>query len=144
MKRRVGVGLFVVVLASALVTAALLAGGGAAQPAATSVKITMKEWKFTASRAAVPAGKVTFVVSNTGTMEHEFVVMRTNLAPRKLPMEGQQAKEIGFKGEIEEFHSGLTKRLTLTLKPGRYVLLCNVPGHYKRGQAVRLVVGPAT
>lgn len=47
-----------------------------------------------------------------------------------------------MQGEIEEFKPGLTKRITLTLKPGKYVLLCNVPGHYKRGQAISLVVTP--
>jgi uncharacterized cupredoxin-like copper-binding protein len=115
-------------------------------PAATkasTVKVVMKEWSFRTSVTSVRAGKVTFVVRNAGTMEHEFVVLRTDRAPRALLMKGNRASEAGMKGEIEEFRPSLTKRLTLTLKPGKYVLLCNLPGHYKRGQAIGLVVTPA-
>lgn len=111
-----------------------------ARPAASTVKIVMKDRSFQSSRRTVPAGKVTFVVRNAGTMEHEFVVLRTNRLPRALPMKGQQASEAGAKGEIEEFASGRTKRLTLTLAPGKYVLLCNLPGHYKRGQYLAFTV----
>ena len=106
--------------------------------------VVMKEWSFKASAQTVSAGRVTFVVRNAGTMEHGFVVIRTNSGPHALPMKGQQASEAGSKGEIEEFAPGRTKRLTLTLAPGNYVLLCNLPGHYKRGQAVRLVVTAAS
>ncbi len=109
---------------------------------ATTVTLVMKDRSFKASAQVVAAGKVTFVVRNTGTMAHEFVVVKTNKPPRALPMRGQQASEAGSKGEIEEFASGRTKRLTLTLAPGKYVLLCNLPGHYKRGQVVGLVVTP--
>ena len=35
----------------------------------------------------------------------------------------------------------LTKMLTLTLKPGHYVLICNLPAHYKAGQHVDFTVG---
>lgn len=121
-------------------------GAEASTPAAaqaSTVKVVIKEWSFKASTASVRAGKVTFVVRNAGTMKHEFVVLRTDRAPRALAMKGKQAVEAGMKGEIEEFKPGLSKRLTLTLKPGKYVLLCNMPGHYKRGQAVRFVVTPA-
>ncbi len=111
--------------------------------AASTVNIVMKDRSFQSPTRTVPAGKVTFVVRNAGTMEHEFVVIRTNRAPGALPMNGRQASEAGARGEIEEFASGLTKRVTLTLAPGKYVLICNLPGHYKKGQAIGLVVTPA-
>ena len=140
----------VLVLAAGLLIAvavpgALIASTRAKSTAveASSVTVVMKEWSFKASAQTVPAGRVTFVVRNAGTMEHEFVVIRTNRGPHALPMKGQQASEAGSKGEIEELASGGTKRLTLTLAPGNYVLLCNLSGHYRRGQAVRLVVTPA-
>ena len=104
--------------------------------AGTSVTIVMKDGGFRASVRTVPAGKVTFVVRNAGTMKHGFVVIKTNRAPGALPMRGQRASEAGAKGKIGEFAAGSTKRLTLTLAPGKYVLLCNLPGHYKRGQFV--------
>lgn len=111
--------------------------------AASTVTVVMKNRSFRASVRTVPAGRVTFVVRNAGTMKHEFVVVRTNRPPRVLPMKGQQASEVGAKGEIEEFAPGRTMRLTLTLEPGAYVLLCNLPGHYVGGQSAGLVVTPA-
>lgn len=113
---------------------------GAMSAKATIVKITLgtkaNEFTLIPSVRTIPAGRVTFVVHNGGKVEHEFVVLRTKIAASKLPMRagGQQAKEVGALGEIEEFKPGLTKRLTLTLKPGHHVLLCNVMGHYKAGQ----------
>ena len=29
--------------------------------------------------------------------------------------------------------AGASKTLTLTLKKGKYVVICNVPGHYEQG-----------
>ena len=136
MKTRVWLAFAACLLAVTL----LLPGAALGHKGPATVRVTIKEWTFTPSVPSVGPGKVTFVVRNAGTMEHEFVVLRSNLPPLRLPMEGNQAKEIGMRGEIEEFGPGLTKRLTLTLKRGKYVLLCNLPGHYNKGQAVRLIV----
>jgi len=130
-----------VVLAAALAVGAVGALAAGSQATAKTVKVTLNEWKVIPSVARVPAGKVTFVVRNKGHIEHEFVVIKTNKAPKALPMKGSQASEAGGKGEIEEFGPGLTKRLTLKLKAGNYVLICNLPGHYKAGQYAAFRVG---
>lgn len=134
----------------ALVGGALLtlfaAAGGAAAPRATgaadtaAVKVVMKEWFFKASVPRHVTGRVTFVVRNAGKMPHEFLILRTNSPARALKLRGTRAVEIGRKGRIVAFRGGATKRLTLNLPPGRYVLLCNLPGHYKAGQAIDFVV----
>ena len=134
---------------AALVTAVMAVGGGVAAVQASAfgshagdatVKATLIEWKMTLSAKQVPAGKVTFVVHNAGLKEHEFVVIRTNRAPNALPVKAYKASEVGSQGEIGEFGAGLTKKLTLTLKPGKYVLICNIAKHYGRGQRAGLVV----
>lgn len=82
------------------------------------------------------AGKVTFVARNVGRLDHNLVVLRTKLAPGKLPVVGARAKEVGRVGKTPVFRPRQTRRLTLTLKAGKYVLICNVPGHYKAGMFV--------
>ncbi len=67
-------------------------------------------------------------------LAHEFVVLATPTLAAKLPMSGGRASEKGSVGEIGEFAAGLTKKLTVTLKPGHYALICNVAGHYTGGQ----------
>jgi uncharacterized cupredoxin-like copper-binding protein len=39
----------------------------------------------------------------------------------------------GDKGEVSELNPGQSGSLTVTLAPGKYVLVCNVPGHYGAG-----------
>ncbi len=101
----------------------------------------MKEWGFAPTPAKVKAGKVTFVVKNTGHLSHEFLVLKTKTAANKLPLKGTTAVMSGLVGKLKQFKGGLTKTLTLTLKPGHYVLLCNLPAHYKAGQHVDFTVG---
>ena len=90
--------------------------------------------------AKVAAGKVTFVVRDVGHLKHEFVVIKTKRAASKLPVKGTRAVETGRVGKIAAFGPGQTKKLTLTLKPGHYALICNLPAHYKTGQHVDFTV----
>ena len=120
---------------AALTAAALVANAPAGSTAAPAVKTVLTEWKVKPSVATVRPGPVTFVVRNAGGIPHEFVILRTNRQPRALPMKGSQAVETGEIGEIEELKPGQTKRLTVRLGPGKYVLLCNLPGHYQAGQS---------
>lgn len=122
-------------LAVALLALAGFSGrsGDDARAAASTVTVRLKEWKVIPSVASVRAGKVTFVARNLGQLDHNLVVLRTNLAPGKLPTVGARAKEIGRVGKTPVFSPGQARRLALTLKAGKYVLICNVPGHYKAG-----------
>ena len=140
------------VRAGALAAAAALGvlagtGGASAAPArdatasAARIKVVLTEWKLVPSVVRVSPGRTTFVVRNMGKIPHELVVLRSGRHHHLLPMTGGQASETGLAGEIEEFRPGETRRLTLTLAPGRYVLLCNLPGHYRAGQYAALRVG---
>jgi uncharacterized cupredoxin-like copper-binding protein len=136
--RRATVGLIVLLAALSIAIGAVAAPAGGLRQAAARVKVTLgqpgKEFSLVPSPTSAKAGKVTFVVTNKGKMEHEFVVIKTNKAPGKLPMEGDEASEKGAVGEIGSVKPGQTRRVTLTLKAGKHVLICNLPGHYKAGQ----------
>jgi len=47
-----------------------------------------------------------------------------------------------MQGEIEddELQPGTSGSLTLTLESGNYILFCNLPGHYGKGQYVGFTV----
>ncbi len=133
---------FLALLGGAL---AALAGAGRgwgaeAREAATTVRVQLKEFKVIPSVRSVRAGRVVFAARNTGRVPHNLVVLRTNLAPDKLPVVGSVAKELGRQGKTPVFGPGKTRRLALDLKPGKYVLICNVPGHYKAGMHVGFTV----
>ena len=103
---------------------------------ATTVRVQLMEMMVMPSRSAVQSGKVTFVVTNSGKLTHNLVVLKTNLAPSKLPMAGSKAKEVGLVGKTPVFGPKQRQKLTLTMKPGRYLLICNVAGHYPAGMRV--------
>lgn len=44
--------------------------------------------------------------------------------------------EVGRQGRTRVLHDEQTVRLTLTLRTARYLLICNVRGHYQRGMVV--------
>lgn len=126
----------------------LLSGGSDSKPktaapakpaAAGPVKVRLTDFKITPSASTVSAGKVTFDATNAGKAEHEMVVIRTDKKPSQLA-KGDGASEAGSVGEISETKPGASKSVTLKLEPGHYVLLCNVPGHFKAGMYKNFIV----
>lgn len=112
-----------------------------------TVSVSLVEYKVKPSATSVKAGKVTFKVKNDGTMEHEFLVLKTDLAEDKLPTKPKDASRVDEEGEgveaigeVPELEPGKSGSVTLNLKPGNYVLLCNVAGHYAAGQHISFKV----
>lgn len=90
------------------------------------------------SRRSAPAGEVSFDVSNgSKDMTHEMLVIRLGDPSKPLPYIDNDNRldedKIGSLGEVSELDPGKAGSLTLTLQPGKYLLLCNVPGHFASG-----------
>jgi uncharacterized cupredoxin-like copper-binding protein len=102
----------------------------------TTVSASLGEYFIRLDKSSVPKGQVRFSLSNDGKIKHEFVVLKTNLAPGKLPLKGGDANEeiAPSPGEVPGIAPGKKETLDVILKPGKYVLICNLPGHYKAGQ----------
>ena len=129
------IGTSLAALAVAIPVSGLAASGGGG-----TSKVDMREWSIAPKPTHATAGKITFVVHNAGKARHEFVVIRTDVAPGKLKVTKGRASEKGHVGEIGSLPPGSTKRLVLTLAKGRYVLFCNFSGHYSAGQHAGFVV----
>jgi uncharacterized cupredoxin-like copper-binding protein len=84
---------------------------------------------------SVAAGTVTFTVTNEGVKKHEFVVLQTDANPDTLTVKGDEVVEDDYDspGEIGDLPAGATDTLTLDLPAGKYVLICNLKGHYRMG-----------
>ena len=110
--------------------------GVASADAVTSKKLVavqVDEYSVFPATQGAPVGKVRFVVTNVGTIEHEFVVIKT-VKPAGNLLKGNEANEAGAVGELDGVKPGNARVLVLNLKRGHYALLCNLPGHYKTGQ----------
>lgn len=120
-----------------IVAAVAVASGLAAQAAVAAtptVKVDLMEFKVLPSAKSAKAGKLTFAVKNIGKVDHELLVVKTKLAPNKLPVKKGVAVVKGKVGEVKALKPGKSGKVTLTLAKGKYVLLCNLPGHYPAGQ----------
>lgn len=89
------------------------------------VKVTLTEWKMRLSADTVPAGRVTFAITNRGSMNHAFHVKGT-----------------GLDKETREIPANQVGTLTVTLKPGTYELFCPLAGgtHMMAGMKNTIVV----
>lgn len=95
--------------------------------------------------AVVPAGNVTFQVTNTSKdIVHEMLVVPAPADGQVLPYLADQYKvdedAAGHLGEVSELDPGKGGSLTLDLKPGKYVLFCNIPAHFMNGMWTEITV----
>lgn len=105
---------------------------------------SVSEWAVDVDRDEVPAGAVTFTITNDGTVEHEFLVVRTDVPDGSIPVEesgfSEEDESLVVVNEIPEFAVGTTESLTLDLDAGAYQLVCNLPGHYESGMHTSFMV----
>jgi uncharacterized cupredoxin-like copper-binding protein len=109
--------------------AAPVSGGSPAASAGSGasvqrVSIVMTEFRFEPRRVAVRPGSVRFDIRNRGVIPHDFLVV------------GMEHKD--HANHLVKPGRGRTD--TVTLKPGRYVVVCTVPGHREAGMHLELVV----
>lgn len=107
-----------------------------ATPGSSTVAVTLTEFAVALDHATAAAGPITFRVTNTGSIEHEFVVLKTDLAPSALPSGAkvpEDAAGITVVDEVEGMAPGAKADLVVTLQPGHYVLFCNLEGHNTGG-----------
>lgn len=108
--------------------------------------------RLSADQATVAHGTVSFLVTNGGGINHEMVI---------LPLPASQTvgtRPIGADAKIDEAGSlgeasnnngkdagkgvapGASSWTTVTLAPGQYELVCNLPNHYSAGMYTPLTV----
>jgi uncharacterized cupredoxin-like copper-binding protein len=93
----------------------------------------------------VKAGKVTFQVTNTShDVKHEFLVASLTVPLNKVPYDDTKGRveESKLKGlkELGDLDPGKSGSMTMNLKAGKYLLFCNIPGHFKAGMRAVLTV----
>ena len=114
-------------------------GPAAASGAATQVTAKESEFKIELSATSASAGSVTFAIANAGTTIHEFVVVKTDLAADKLPIDTSEGEvneddpSLTAVDEVEDIAAGANESLSVDLPAGHYVVFCNLPGHYAGG-----------
>jgi uncharacterized cupredoxin-like copper-binding protein len=101
---------------------------GSHAPAA-DVNVEMGDMYIKADKASFKAGDVTFAVRNAGQTMHGMAMAVT---PVSAP--GGMLDESTLLNKGEELGAGESATISAKLEPGKYELVCFVPGHYAAGQ----------
>lgn len=109
------------------------------------VKVSERDFHITTPKR-LPAGDVVIRLKNRGPDDHEFFVVRAG--KEELPMRAdgltvdEDAIEHRTAGGVEPGVPGSVRTLRVHLRPGRYVMFCNMSGHYLGGMDTDVVVKP--
>ena len=145
-RRRWAWALALVLAALALAVPLTMARRQEPTPSGTPVNVLLDDFRVRQDAAVVPAGTVSFRILNQGPTTHEVIVVRTDLAPDKLPLQpdgltvNEEAPGIDLLDEVEGLDIDDRETLALRLTPGHYVLYCNLEGHYLGGMHEALMV----
>ena len=146
-------------------TTAGSSSGGVTVPSGTSgttVTVTASDTKglggpmtLVPSVTSVSAGDVSFTVKNTGTIEHEMIVLKTDTPFDKLPIvdggdppapvtsgadKVDEGASVGETGD-PNLQPGESRTFTIKgLAAGNYVLVCNIAQHYGLGMRAAFTV----
>jgi uncharacterized cupredoxin-like copper-binding protein len=113
-------------------------------PPGPVLDVKVRDFKIQPSQPTVEDGLVTLRVRNEGPTTHEFVLIRSQLPADELPIaaDGLSVDEdrVVPLGELTEVEAGASGSLTLALTHGRFVLFCNLEGHYLTGMYASIEV----
>ena len=123
------------------VLASLAACGESATPTPlleTRVSVEVSDFLVEPTVVQSGPGKTAFFVTNHGAIEHEFLVVRTDVpASDLMVVSGQvdlaQAGTVAGRIGTEDLQPEASGFLQLDLEPSAYALICNIPGHYEAG-----------
>jgi uncharacterized cupredoxin-like copper-binding protein len=113
-----------------------------------TVSITERDFAIATGTATAAGGLIDFTVANNGPSPHEFLIFQADQDPAELPLKDGRVDE-GSDQITKVFDSGdnitpgASKTFHAALRPGKYVLVCNLPGHYLAGMHTAFTVGPA-
>lgn len=108
-------------------------------PKSATLDVDMKEYTFSPSTLEVSAGAtVTLNLSNSGTLEHEMVIMLLG-KDVTVPFDDDDEPNIFWEAELEAGQSS-TIEFTAPSEPGVYNVVCGIPAHLEQGMRATLTV----
>jgi hypothetical protein len=106
------------------------------------VNVSERDFRISAPRQ-LPAGEVNLSVTNRGPDAHELIVVRKDARQLPIRSDGLTIDEEKIASDevgTLEPSDPTVRGLKLHLRPGTYVMFCNMDGHYKAGMRRTVVV----
>lgn len=112
-------------------------------PEGVTLATDLKEFAIAANPASVAPGRVTVTAKNSGAVLHELVLIKSDADPKSLAIGADGAVDesaLESPGEIEDIAAGASAKAEFNLDAGKYLLICNIPGHYAGGMVASITV----
>jgi uncharacterized cupredoxin-like copper-binding protein len=112
----------------------------------TGGTIVLSEWKVDTA-STIKAGKSTFTISNAGTIAHELLIFKSDKAPSAYPTDAagdivEDGAGVDLSSDGDNIDPAGSQTRSVTLAPGTYLFVCNIPGHFKSGMFTVVTVTP--
>ena len=127
-------------------TAPVASAAPASAAPAVAPTVTLTEWRVVVA-GTIKSGKTKITSTDSGVAQHELLVFKSDLAPSAYPVDAA--------GNIKEEGAGVvlvsdgpnidplaSQVRSLDLVPGKYLFVCNIPGHFKAGMFTAVTVAP--
>lgn len=111
-----------------------------------TVHVALNEWSIMPAHGEAfeaSAGDVVFEIHNEGVVPHDFKIIKTDLARDALPIaDGVVDQEAAGEviGGADPLPGDIMVEESYDLEPGKYVIICTIPGHYQQGMTAELTI----
>jgi len=111
------------------------------------IPAALAEWHV-AVPSTIKAGTINLETANFGTIQHELLVFKSDLAPSAYPVDAngdiiEDDPSVNLVSDGDNLDPGTTQTRTVDLtQPGTYLFVCNIPGHFKAGMFSVVTVTP--
>lgn len=109
-------------------------------PRSVTVNVHATDTGYDSKVYTVPAGaNVTLRMTNDGSVEHEFAILKLG---EQVSLPFSEDDEAKIYWELDGVPAGETKSDTFTAptEPGEYSVVCGLPGHIEKGMVATLIV----
>lgn len=130
----------ILALGTILLLAGLLLSACGGGPRSAKLGVEMKEFAFEPSSINVPANaQVSLDLTNSGTLEHEFAIMKKGQKLTAPVNEDELEPNVFWEHELEAGDSE-TLQFQAPGEPGEYQIICGIAGHLEQGMEGTLTV----
>ena len=113
---------------------------------ATGATVSLTEWKVVIG-GTIKSGKTDLAITNVGVVAHELLVFKSDRAPSAYPTDAagdikEEGAGVKMVSDGDNIDPGGSQARAVTLAPGKYLFVCNIPGHFKQGMFAVVTVAP--
>jgi hypothetical protein len=113
---------------------------------ASGQTVSLTEWKVTVG-GTIKSGKTDLTITNTGVAPHELLVFKSDLDPPAYPTDPagdikEKGAGVSLVSDGDNVDPAGSQTRSIDLAPGKYLFVCNIPGHFKQGMFTVVTVAP--